>query len=119
MAGFLITLNFVAIEFVCFHCTGSMTPIPSRFGQISALTSFICHAWWPAGSAVPCLTTVDTHDFAWSRQKAQPLNVAVRNLIAVAWLAGFLIQLPFVKIPSWSMPVPTSDILKTFRSYMV
>ena len=44
------------------------SPMPAGFGQMSLLISFICHVWWPRGSAGPFLRTMLTHDFQWSRQ---------------------------------------------------
>src|SRR6266498_4760358 len=95
---------------------GSITPTPSLFGQISALVSFICHVWWPFGSAGPFASTIWTQARKWSRQYVQPFSDAVRNLTAVAWLALFLIQSPRTNTPSWSMPVPMLAILKIRRS---
>src|SRR5262245_21908005 len=42
VAGFLITLYVFAMVAVRLNSTGSMTPIPSLFGQMRAFTSFIC-----------------------------------------------------------------------------
>src|SRR5919204_2735825 len=66
--AFLITLNCLEILAVRSNAALSMIPMPLLFGQMSALISFICHVWWPLSSVGPCLRTMFTQSFAWSRQ---------------------------------------------------
>ena len=59
------------------HRAGSITPTPPGDGQMSALISFIIHAWCPGppkgGLAA---TTTSTHSWKLSRQCAQPRSDA-------------------------------------------
>src|SRR6476469_7430945 len=83
-AGFLITLYFSAIAAVRLNAAGSITPMPFEFGQMSLLISFICQSWWPAGSAVPFLTTMFVQSWTWSRQYTQPRSEAAMNRVAMS-----------------------------------
>ena len=74
--------------------------MPFGDGQMSALISFICHAWWLAPSWEPFARTMSTHFCALSRQKIQPLNVACRNFVAVSALLPVLSHLALAK--TWS-----------------
>src|SRR3954470_14382761 len=91
----------------------SMIPMPFGDGQISALISFICHAWWLAPSCDPFLSTMSTHFCALSRQYAQPLNEALRNFVATSAFEPSLSHLSDAKIWSWSIAVATDGSLKS------
>ena len=60
-----------------------MTPMPFSAGQMSLLTSFICHSWCEAPSVEPLATTMSRHASTLSRQYAQPLIDAFTK--AIAW----------------------------------
>jgi hypothetical protein len=61
---------------------GSMTPTPSGDGQMSLLTSFICHSWWLAPSLEPFATTMSRQLSGLSRQYTQPASEPATNLVA-------------------------------------
>ena len=63
---------FWAISTVRSHAASSMMPMPFSAGQMSLLTSFICHSWWLSPSCEPAATTMSRQASGLSRQYAQP-----------------------------------------------
>src|SRR4029079_3988669 len=112
------TLYVVAMLIVWSYRVLSMSPMPFGDGQMRPLISFICHAWWLAPSCDPAFSTMSTHFCALSRQYAQPLKDALRNLLAVSAFEPSLSHLSEANTWSWSIAVPTDGSLKsmTFRS---